>query len=390
MLCIGIFTNSISLTVGYCKEPSGSKKEAISYLFFVPSTGLIGCSYFATSFKERGKISFFSIEEGKEINSILLDVGEDGGKTASSHDGKLIGIGSTVWGEQISSGLQSIRIACYSIAQNKWLWRANWPDWEETHKDVIQSVIFTRDDRRIVAAGKRSVVVYDATTGEVLRKWRDPFKDYPNWRFDVTQVAFSANGRYLVIWQEYKPWHLNDYLFWFMVNREVTVWDIQQDKLVARWRKPEELYWGGVLSDEVIFGSRDGYIRIWSISEQKMLRKWKAYWGRDGYNRYAYSSHLMALTVSQDGKYIATKGYGVDRPRDQDTVKNVIKIWNLETERFIREFADIEYGVFGKYPMVFSSDSRYFAFDQKGRLCLYDAQTWERKWCVPNAGGDKN
>ncbi len=62
----------------------------------------------------------------------------------------------------------------------------------------------------------------------------------------------------------------------------------------------------------------------------------------------------------------------------------MIKIWNLETEKFIQEFMDIEYGVIGKYRMVFNPDSRYFAFDQNKKLCQYDTQTWKEKWCVPS------
>lgn len=384
------FTNSMLLTVGYCKEPNSSKKEAISYIFFVPPTGQLGCFYYGM--EGRGKIRFFSIEDGIGINLILLNPRETADLIASSHDGKLIGVATFVWGDQISSGLQNIRIGCYSLAENKWLWRANWQDFslEEIRKDFIQDMIFTQDDKKIIAVGKRSVFIYDSRTGEVLKKWIEPLKDYPLWRFNFTKAAFTVNGRYLVIWQEYEPWHLNDFLFWFMVNREVTVWDVEQYRLVARWRKPKELYWGGSLSDEVIFGSADGYIRIWSISKQKMKRKWKAHWGREGYDRYAYSSRLMALTVSQDWKYIGTKGFGVDRRGEHDFVKNVIKIWNLVTEKFIHEFTGIEYGVIGKYCMVFSPDSKYFAFDQKGNLCLYDTQTWQEKWCVSSSAGAKD
>lgn len=389
----GISANSISLTVGYCKEPNKSKKEAISYIFFVPQTGQLGCSHYSHyGRKDRGKITFFSIEDGEEINLILLGPRETANLIANSHDGKLIGVASSVWGEGISGELQNIGIGSYSLAENKWLWRANWQDFslQEFRKDFTQDVTFTKDDKKIIAAGERSVFIYDASTGEILRKWREPLKDYPLLRFSFTRAAFTAHGRYLVIWQEYQPSHLKDFLFGFKANREVTVWDVEQYKLVARWRKPKELYWGGTLPNQVIFGSPDGYIRIWSISEQKILRKWKAHWGREGYEPYAYSSILMALTVSQDGKYIATKGYGVDKDGKHDPVKNVIKIWDLETERFIHEFTGIEYGVIGKYRMVFSPDSRYFAFDQKGELCLYDTHTWEEKWCIPTSTQGKD
>ncbi len=391
ILILVILTMSIIPTPGNCKEPSSTKKEEISNIFFMPSTGQIGCSYYSDYWKkDRGKIRFFSIEGGKEINLILFDPRETANLIASSHDGKLIVVASFVWGELNLSGHRNVGIGCYSPSESKWLWRTNWPDWEETRKDFIEDVIFTPDDKKIIAVGNRSVFIYDARTGDVLKRWRDPFKDYPYERSIPIEVALSANGRYLVIWQEFHPWHLNDFLRWFIVNREVTVWDVELYKLVARWKRPRTLYWGGYLSDEVIFGSGDGYIRIWSISEQKMKRKWKAHWGREGYDRYAYSSCLMALTVSQDGKYIATKGFGLDRHGEQDSVKNVIKIWNLETGKFIHEFTGIEYGSIGKYRMVFSPDSRYFAFDKQGQLCLYETQNWQEKWCVSFPPEHKN
>ena len=263
LFVVSTFTNSILLSDGYCKEPGNNKKEEISKIFFVPQAGQIGCSYYSNyGRKDRGKIRFFPIEDGKEINLILLDIRESASRVASSHDGKLIGAASFVWSEQISSGSQSAGIGCYSLAENKWLWRANWPDWEETRKDFIKDVVFTQDDKKIIAVGERSVFIYDSRTGEILKKWREPLKEYPLLRFGFTRAAFAANNRYLVIWQEYQPSHLKDFLFWFMVNRNVTVWDLEQYKLVARWKRPKTLYWGGYLSDEFIFCSEIDHIII--------------------------------------------------------------------------------------------------------------------------------
>lgn len=34
---------------------------------------------------------------------------------------------------------------------------------------------------------------------------------------------------------------------------------------------------------------------------------------------------------------------------------------------------------------AFSPESKYFALERCGNLCLYDTQTWEEKWCVPTS-----
>jgi len=62
-----------------------------------------------------------------------------------------------------------------------------------------------------------------------------------------------------------------------------------------------------------------------------------------------------------------------------------INIWNDATNKPIHEFVNgcssgLEMG--DDYPMVFHPDGKYFAFEQQGQLCLYDAQNWQGKWCV--------
>lgn len=359
------------------------KKAEIGYLFPV-SNSQIGCSYYGLSREDRARISLFSIDDGELIHSVLLNEGESPGMIAASDDGDLVGVTYLIWKDRYAP--ESYGIGCYSIQERRWLWKEKWADFfsDETHGDFIDRVIFRSAGRKIVAIGRKTLVIYDARTGKVLEKWKEPLKDYPVLRFGPTRSALSPSGRYLVVWQEFDPTHLPDYIYRFRVNKEVAVWDIDQHKLVARWEKPQGQLCCAVFSPDekqIVFGSAEGYIRIWSISEEKVVREWEAHFGKEGYKKYPYSSYFWALIISHDGKYLATRGAtatgdGYD-----------VKIWDLMTGKLAHEVRDVRSGGdFGKPKMAFSSNGKYFACAQDRHLwCLYDTQTWGKKWCVPSS-----
>ena len=361
------------------------KKAEIGYLFPV-SNSQIGCSYYGLSREDKAKISLFSINDGKLTHSVLLNEGESPGVIAASDDGDLIGVTYLIWKDRYAP--ESYNIGCYSIQESRWLWKEKWADYlsYESGEDFIERVIFRSGGRKIVATGIKTLVIYDARTGKVLDKWREPFKDYPVLRFGPIRSAFSPSGRYLIVWQEFHSIYLPNYLYRFRVNKEVTVWDIDQHKLVARWEKPQGQSCCAVFSPDekqIVFGSADGYIRIWSISEEKVVREWEAHRGKEGYKKYPHSSYFWALIISQDGKCLATKGAtatgdGYD-----------VKIWDFMTGKLAHELRDVRSaGDFGKPKMAFSPNGKYFACAQDRYLwCLYDTQTWQEKWCVPSVKG---
>ena len=62
-----------------------------------------------------------------------------------------------------------------------------------------------------------------------------------------------------------------------------------------------------------------------------------------------------------------------------------IKIWDYSTNKLLHEFVNVissNLGMGSGYPMAFSLDGKHFALEQQGKLCLYDTQTWQEKWCV--------
>jgi WD40 repeat protein len=357
-----------------------AKKAEIGYLFSV-SNSQIGCSYYGLSHEDKAKINIFSIHDGKLIHSVLLNERESPDMIAASDDGDLIAVSYLIWKDRYA--LESYNIGCYSIQENRWLWKQKWADYlsYESGEDFIERVIFRSGGGKIVAIGIKTLVIYDARTGKVLEEWREPFRHYPVLRFGPTRTAFSPSGRYLVIWKEFHPIHLPQYLYRFRVNKEMTVWDIDEHKLVARWKKPQDQLCCAVFSPdekEIIFGSAEGYIRIWSVSEKKVVREWEAHRGKEGYKKYPYSSYFRALIISQDGKYLATKGATATGDGF------VVKIWDFVTGKLAHEIRDVSSGVvLGEPKMAFSPNGRYFAYAQNLYLwCLYDTQTWAEKWCV--------
>lgn len=264
--------------------------------------------------------------------------------------------------------------------KNRWLWKFKWlddrPTLDEIYRLKAKSMIFTRDDTKIHVAGSGYLIVYDSKTGEVLEKRREPFKDYPIFPGCEIRSAFSPSGRYLAIWQEFSTAAHGQWWKRFRVNKSVTVWDIEENKLIAHWNKQQSEACAAASSadeKEIAFCSKDGYIRVWSTMEQKVIRQWQAYSRSKGDKDYPFPK-IDFLTLSPDSKYLATKGF--------DDNGDTIKIWNFLTGGLFCEFKTGEGGITGYYPIAFSPDSKYFALERCGNLYLYNTQTWEEKWCV--------
>jgi hypothetical protein len=69
-----------------------------------------------------------------------------------------------------------------------------------------------------------------------------------------------------------------------------------------------------------------------------------------------------------------------------------IKVWDYATNRQAHEFRDVNpsHMMCSGYPMAFSPDGKYFAFERQGKLCLYETETWQEKWCVSSSAGTKD
>jgi WD40 repeat protein len=330
--------------------------NSLSYLTFLPKTSQLVS---ACSSEPDGSIRFWSLENGKLDEVISLGKKQYAHPVAVNHEGSMMAVHL----------LLSDRLDCYSIKEKKWLWKAKL----SLFRDSPQEIAFTTDGEKIVAAGLRNIVMLDSKNGTVQQKEEKPLNDYPNYYYVPKRVFLSPSGRYLVVWQEFPVGTEGRRWTHGVVNKWVTFWDIEKKNIVGRWQKPEQGLWSAAFTHEdkeILFGSKDGYIWVWSVREQKIVREWKA-----------YSFEVDSLIVSRNNQYVASYGatYG----------GGGAKIWDYSTGKLEREFKNIAFNPGEPYPMEFTSDGKYFALEKVGRLCLYDTQTWEEKWCVLSWPEDK-
>jgi len=305
-------------------------------------------------------IRVWSVENGELIEVIPLETFR-GYKypIAISHDGDLVAI-----------SFYSRKVGCYSLKKQKWLWKV---DWLKEERWAPQELKFTFDNRNIIVIGERHTVIYNIETGNTDEIQFNPLKGYILFKEFSTGVKLSPSGQYLVAWQREPLFH--EKLIKLFMNKKVTVWDIKENKLVAQWKKPKKnLCSAAFTPDEryILFGSLGGYISVWSISEKKVVKEWKA-----------LKTGIDYLIISPNGKMIAiftSFGSSYDN----------VQIWDYEEKKLLYKSSNVGLKIGGypycqlTYPMAFSPDSKYFALEKNGYLCLYETSTWKEKWCVPS------
>lgn len=308
-------------------------------------------------------IRLWSVENGKLEDAMEFSRGEEPRKIDVSPDGELMAVAFRIFptkGER--SGYASI--ACYSLSEKEWLWRNDWRS-----KYMAREVKFSPDGLKVIVIGYENILLYDAKTGKKLEIIEEPLKDYPIIGMSIRGSVLSPSGRYFVVWQE-KPLPGHHLLGRLIANKWVTVWDLQTRKQIARWKKPEyENICAVFTKDEnnILFGSEEGHIRMWSVEKQEMIREWSV-----GETTVDY------LKFSNDYRYLAIFGVGK---------KFHIIIFDYLEENEVHHFSgfDCVHGEGESFPMTFFNTSKFFTFAESHRLCVYDTQTWQEKWCVASS-----
>jgi WD40 repeat protein len=362
------------ISMNYALSEGQSMKQrrpnSLRNISFIPQQALIAGAW---SSGTNGSVRFWSINDGKLKEVLDLGKGEWADALAVSNNGSLIAIAL----------LHKNAIACYSLPDKKWLWEVNW-----VGKGVVDNALrFAPDDRTVVVVGFRNIVTYDAQTGDVIKRQEDSkgfSAEFPNYR--TRNNAISPSARYAAFWQGNLE---HDEGWWSSRNIWVVVRDIENEKIIAKQEKIQEKYknCAAVLTPDeknLLLGSMDGYVRVWSIAEQKVIREWKAHWRdtKSSFRENPAPDAIHSLTFSPEGRYLATMGGNLF----------AIKIWDYETKKLIHEFDDVissSLAMCSGYPMTFSPDGKFFAFEQQGQLCLYDTKTWEERWCVYSWPEDK-
>jgi WD40 repeat protein len=159
--------------------------------------------------------------------------------------------------------------------------------------------------------------------------------------------------------------------------------DIETKKIIAKGQRIQEKYknCSAVFTPDekdLVLGSMDGHVRIWSIADKRISREWQAFWNdkRIPFEKSPAPNAINCMVISRDAQYLATMGF--------DTKSRfAIKVWEYSANKLIHGFTEVissSLGMCSGYPMAFSHDGKYFAFEKQGRLCLYDTKNSQEKW----------
>ncbi len=281
--------------------------------------------------------------------------------------------GSSVVLSLFGSGKRDL--ICYSLVEKSPVWAVR-----AIEKGLGgSSISFTSDDSRVVVVGFKNIGIFDSESGAIVEDSGALSFGLP--KYSTRLDRLSRTGRYAAFFQgilEHDEPMKN--------NVWITVYDVEKKKLVAKQAYVQEGFKNcsaDFTPDErnLVLGSMNGVVRVWSIPDQKVVRQWNAYENIKAptFRQRPFSNFIDSVILSPDGRLLATIGLNAG------DVGFSIRIWEYATGRRVHEF----FGVFSNtmcsgYPMAFSPDGKYFAFEQQGKLCLYDTQTWEERWCVPS------
>lgn len=274
--------------------------------------------------------------------------------------------------------MRSNEIACYSISQKKWLWKRPLDE-----KVAGSSVQFRAGGTTIIFLGIDFLVTYDAQTGNIIKREQSPSgmkKEY---------VCLSSTGKYFAVWGP-RYGHNDHFLgpFDYVKPKWITVRDTGSMTAVletSKLLKPYK-YCGGTFAPDdhsLVLGSLNGEVSVWSLQQGRVIREWQAYGkGAPLFQNAATGATVSSLTISRDGKFLAS--YGIDLDVDNRDSLFRVKIWDFISSSLLKTFEISDRGASCNhpFPMVFSADGKLFAIEQDKKLCLYDTTTWAVKWCA--------
>jgi WD40 repeat protein len=173
------------------------------------------------------------------------------------------------------------------------------------HKDIIQSLRFSPDGKRLAAGSYEYVTVWDLPT-DFAAPIGEPRKFGPH-VFRVLAIDFSPDGK-LMATGGGEPSR----------SGEVKIWEVASGNLLRSL---------DMLHTDTVFGVRfspDG-TKLATASADKFLKVIRVEDGKDLKSFEGHTHHVLAVDWSGDGKQLVTGG-----------ADNVLKVWDFETGEQIR------------------------------------------------------
>jgi WD40 repeat protein len=210
----------------------------------------------------------------------------------------IVAVDLTEDGKIVAAG-RGNRVFLYEVATGKELASLG------GHKDIIQSLRFSPDGKKLAAGSYEYATVWDLPT-DFATPIGEPKRFGPH-AFRVLAIDFSPDGK-LMATGGGEPSR----------SGEVKIWDVSSGNLL---RSLDSLH------TDTVFGLRfspDG-AKLATASADKFLKVIRVEDGKDLKSFEGHTHHVLAVDWSGDGKQLVTGG-----------ADNVLKVWDFETGEQLR------------------------------------------------------
>jgi WD40 repeat protein len=210
----------------------------------------------------------------------------------------IVAVDLTEDGKIVAAG-RGNRVFVYDVASGKELAALG------GHKDIIQSLRFSPDGKKLAAGSYEFATVWDLPS-DFATPIGEPNRFGPH-AFRVLAIDFSPDGK-LMATGGGEPSR----------SGEVKIWDVASGNLVRSL---------DTLHTDTVFGVRfspDG-AKLATASADKFLKVIKVEDGKDLKSFEGHTHHVLAVDWSGDGKQLVTGG-----------ADNVLKVWDFETGEQLR------------------------------------------------------
>lgn len=190
------------------------------------------------------------------------------------------------------------------------------------HMDQLRSVCFSRDESKVLSAGKGTIKLWDVNTGICIQE----FEGHTD---IVNSACFSPNGDMIISGSS---------------DCTAKVWDIDSGQCIRTFEiEKRSPYYNSVNSvcfnadgSEVLVGAQGDYMKIWNIATGMLVRT------------FEYSASLNSVCFSPDDSKIIGG-------RDAGDGYESIYLWDTNTQKLIREIE----GHHSVESVCFSPDGKY-------------------------------
>ena len=323
------------------------KRNNLNFIFFLSNKNKLITNY-ESHYKKWEYICTWDIKDGERKTFAYM--GDDVWVLcmALSHDENYIIVATMK--------KYSRQLKCYSIIEEKLMW-------EIKDLDDIDCLSFSSNDKEIIAVGNDAVYKIDSKKGSVLKDIETIRDLYPQHSHISTWSFISKSGKYLVIWQVQPVWSIID-IFRSSANKKISVWDIENERIIASLELPLGGIRTATFSDDersVFLGSKEE-ILLWDLETNKITKRIH---GRSIYMLTNKAKRILAAAL--DGK---------------ESFELFIWEYPYDKLKFIITPFATNYSNEGKMPVNFDKTGNYCAIERGGILFLYDTKDWNVLWRV--------